>query len=179
MSAIKRILCATFFIISSGVAMADEGALSVGFSVHQATDGRTCGIPKFEVRKKQEGFYPILILQYQVVEKLPSGAIKRIGEKTEERIPLKLQKGSIKYCFDHLEENQYQVSSWYILYAGKIHTIMFDDGVGGASNELIWDASGEKVPEEIIREEDRQRESTPVKEPKPNRNINGQQKKLT
>lgn len=165
MNAIIRGICLVVFFTISTIAFAGEAVFAVKFSIQESNDGRICGAMQIDIKKKNPGFFPVMILQHQVVEKLPGGNIRRVGVKIEENTPVPLQKGVFRYCFDHLERNQYQVSSWYVLYAGKIYTIMFDDGAGGASNELLWDAKGEKVPEDIIREEDIQRETAPSPEP--------------
>lgn len=180
MNTIIRILFAAFFIIS-GTAIAADVELANKFIVRALDDGRLCGVVEIKIMKNPKKFSPVMILQHQVARKGPGGRIERVGSMTEEVITLPVippkESGFVWRCFDALQDDQYQVSQWFILFAGKMYPIMFDDGAGGASSELILDASGQKVPEELIREEDMRREME--HEQKPNRNINDQQKKLT
>lgn len=181
MSTIIRIICVAFFIIGSGTVIAADVELANKFIVQPLDDGRFCGVVEIKIMKNPKKFSPIMILRHQVVQKGPGGRIERSGSMMEESVILSMKDRLVSYCFEHLRDDQYQVSQWFILFAGKIYPIMFDDGAGGASSELIWDSSGQKVPEELIREEDTRRLKEavpPMQELKPNRNYN-QQKKLT
>lgn len=161
---IRSICCAIFLAMSNGVS-ASEIEPVTKFIIKKLDDGRICGM--IQVKKKNPGFFPVLILQHQVVRKSSDG-IERVGPKTEDVFPLSSGDGLVWHCFTPLRDDQYQVSQWFILFAGKMHTIMFDDGAGGGSNELIWDATGSTVPLDVIRKEDTKREVPPMKDQKPN-----------
>ncbi|MBP7811675.1 MAG: hypothetical protein KA054_02425 [Candidatus Moranbacteria bacterium] len=184
MNTIIRIVCMAFFIIGSGTAaIAADVELANKFIVQSLDDGKFCGVVEVKIMRNPKKFSPVMILRHQVAKKGPEGRIERSGSMTEEVITLPIilskESGFVWRCFDTLQNDQYQVSQWFILFAGKMYPIMFDDSAGGESNELIWDSSGQKVPEELIREEDMRREMEHEQKSKPNRNINGQQKKLT
>lgn len=156
-SNVRRTACLMFFLVFGiGTASAGEELSLVKFVLQILENGRICATPQLEIKKWSKGFPPVIVLRHQVVKATLQDdgvIIEAVGGIGESVLPIPSKDFTIKYCFNTLKAGHYQLTSWHLLYAGKPYELLFDNGNGGVSNEILWDAAGRRVTYGILRKE--------------------------
>ncbi len=144
MNAIIRVFCqaAFFMFIMSAASADDEKGFSTQFLIERLEDGKICAEPRIVMQQKIPGFLPVIILRHQVVS-MQNGRVEATEDMNEVILRLKEKQTSARHCFKPLRIGEYQLSRWFVLYAGKMYTLQFKGSRG--SNEVLWNHSAEDI----------------------------------